>query len=200
MKTDKRGRYLREKSAKQVAVRIERVKESLSTLKKVRNESLTLLSERLSQHMKNNYPDENVSATTLRREDSYYREYLLKFLGGASKDTPATTQQELMMEKVKVRELTKINNKLKEEISKLLEENSTNLSLDRIDRTHGLEDEKSEAPYRALVKCLNAIGSDSVEISEAGIYDLAHYRGKKLILAENEFPDFFRWYFKSHPK
>jgi hypothetical protein len=101
-----------------------------------------------------------------------------------------------MMEKMKVRELTKMNNTLKEEVSKLLEQNSAKLSLDRIARTHGLDEEMSDAPFKALVKCLNAIGSESVEISETGIYDLAHIRGRKIILAENEFPEFFKWYFK----
>lgn len=196
---DGRGKYLKETKAIEVADRLERVELSLKHLSedKLKFENVTHLSEYLATYIRDKYPGENVSASTLRRKDAVYRALLEEHLDKKKKPKSqlALAQQNLMVQQLENVNLRKEIKAHEVTISRLLSETSSLKESERIERTHGLEAPESESAYLSVMKILKHFGIESIDIREDGIYDKANIFGPKPIIIRNDFPEFFTWYF-----
>jgi len=194
MKEDKRGGYLKEQKAKLVDDRVKIIKDALKSMKKHRSERVTVFSERLAVHIKENF-NENIVATTLR-SNSDYRRLIDNFLGTGKIIKDSSTRQELMTKSLEVRSLKKEISMLQLQLSDALSECSKLEDKNIRNRTQKEPLREDDGSFIVIMKLLHHLDISTLNITEYSIEDKGFVIPKTLV-ERKDCPDFFDWFIKN---
>ena len=193
---DGRGQALKAKKAADQAIRIEKLKPILKSVKGIEFENVTKLSEHLSKLYKAEY-DEVITPSTLRR-NPLYRRFLDKHMDKIElpANELANIQQDLILANSEIFDLERELATTKKVLSQQLSEVSKLKQLSLAERTDGIDTRLlDDSPFELIVKLLDAV--EDFKVERSGLYNLASVKAEPPLVVERDMcPRFFDWYFK----
>lgn len=202
---DGRGQALKLLKATEVSQRRTIVSDAIVELKKrpEKFNNITNLAKYLVEKIKEKYPEEKITESTLRRPNSKYKDLLDGYLKGNQKpqDEIARLQSSILELSNDKFELLSENQSLKKMLGKLQSDFQQAIQENKIQRIDGKDKLQTDTrPFAVIISVLEKALEDSYDITQEGIIDNTGMSTNQVFLSYDEYPEFFEWYKQNSKK